>query len=329
MGELLRIKNLEVSFAAYKGRVKAVRGVSLTMEPGEIVALVGESGCGKSTVAQSVLRLNPPSSSSIKAEEMILGDKDLLHAGEKEMEELRGTLAAMVFQDPLTCLNPTMRVGRQITETLRLKKHLSAVDCEKEAIRLLEAVQIPDAAHCARQYPHQFSGGMRQRAMIAMALSCNPLLLIADEPTTALDATVQLEILRLLKKIREERSTAILLITHDFSVVANLADRVAVMYAGKIVEEGPVKSLLKNPVHPYTKGLLESLPKQGQKGALTAIPGSPPDLFAPPEGCGFAPRCKGCMNICLREEPPAFAVASGHQVSCWNLYKTLAGGGEG
>lgn len=328
MNDILKIKQLEVSFAAYKGSVKAVRGVSVSVGEGESVALVGESGCGKSTVAQSILRLNPSATSKMSAQELSLLDVNLQEITEKEMEQIRGTMAAMIFQDTMTCLNPTMKVGHQITEMLRLRRRMSKADCEMEAIRLLESVQISDSALCARQYPHQLSGGMRQRAMIAMALSCDPVLLIADEPTTALDVTIQLEILRLLDKIRRERNMAILLITHDFSVVANFADRVAVMYAGKIVEEGRTETILKSPTHPYTSGLLNSLPGKNEAGELAAIQGNPPDLYAPPRGCAFAPRCESCMKICLREEPPMLTIAHQHKAACWKIHKALAEEGE-
>lgn len=303
MANILQIKNLNVSFNAVDGIVNAVRGVSLSMNEGEILALVGESGCGKSVTAQSILRLNDSRMTQTTATELRLDGEDILSASEKEMRQIRGNAAGMVFQDPSTCLNPTMKIGKQITESLLRKKILTGKECEKEAIRLLTDVHISDPVLRAQQYPHQLSGGMRQRVMIAMALASSPKLIIADEPTTALDVTVQLQILRLLKNIRKERNTAILLITHDLSVVANIADRVAVMYAGEIVEEGDVKGIFANPAHPYTKGLLDSIPVPGKEGELHMIPGTPPDLRNPISGCAFAPRCSYCRKVCMQESP--------------------------
>ncbi len=321
---VLEIEDLRVNFPAYTGTVQAVRGVSLSMQEGEILALVGESGCGKSVTASSILRLNPAPPAVVTAARLQLAGADILAASEGEMEGIRGRLAGMVFQNPLTFLDPTMKVGQQITETLRLREKKSAAFCKREALRLLELVRIPDAALRAGQYPHQFSGGMRQRAMIAMALARSPRLLIADEPTTALDVTVQLQILRLFHQIRTETGCAVLLITHDMSVVAHLADRVAVMYAGKIVEQAPAQALFDSPAHPYTGGLLSSLPQPGSRQPLTAVPGSPPDLLCPPAGCGFAPRCPHCMNICLREEPDLFPAGQGHSAACWLLHPECA-----
>ncbi|MCC0639531.1 MULTISPECIES: ABC transporter ATP-binding protein [unclassified Clostridioides] len=323
MDDILRIKELNVSFDMYEGTVNAVRGVSLSMNSGEILALVGESGCGKSVMAQSILQLNPSPPAKIMAEELKLLNFDILNASEKEMERIRGTLASMIFQDPLTCLNPTMKIGKQITESLYRKEKMSSSDCKKEAVRLLEMVQIPNAELQAEQYPHQFSGGMQQRVMIAMALACNPKLLIADEPTTALDVTTQLQILKLIAKIRKEMGTAVLLITHDFGVVANLADRVAVMYAGKIVEESGVKELFNRATHPYTQALLRTLPTSGVIGERISILGSPPNLSDLPVGCSFSKRCPYCMKICLREEPPLFEVSNSHSASCWRLHESF------
>lgn len=317
MENILTMKELTVSFKVYGGTVQAVRGLSMEIKEGEILALVGESGCGKSAAAQAVLGLHEKSSVRIKAEALDLSGVDILNASEKEMRQVRGHLASMVFQDPMTCLNPTMKVGRQVVEALYRNKTLPAAACKEEAVRLLETVQIPNAKVRAEQYPHEFSGGMRQRIMLATALAGTPRLLIADEPTTALDVTIQLQILKLIAKIQKETKMSVLLITHDFGVVANIADRVAVMYAGKIVEEGTTMELFSDPVHPYTKGLLKSLPTPGIKGRLYSIPGEPPDLYAPPAGCAFADRCEECMDRCKKENPPLQNRGGGHKASCW------------
>ena len=263
----------------------------------------------------------------IKEGTLELCGKDIVAASEKEMQNIRGQLVSMIFQDPMTCLNPTMKVGKQITETLHKHKKLSGAKCREEAIRLLKLVQIPNAEERADQYPHEFSGGMRQRAMIAMALSCNPKLLIADEPTTALDVTIQAQIMQLMGKIREETGTAIILITHDLGVVANLADRVAVMYAGKVVEQGTAQDIFYRASHPYTAALLRSLPtvETSRDEELVSIPGTPPDLFAPPKGCAFASRCQHCMKICKNNQPPVFTVGEGHNAACWRLHPDFPG----
>ncbi len=327
MEQILDVKNLHVSFDTYAGEVHAVRGVTLHVNAGEILAIVGESGCGKSVTAQTIMKLNPMPPARIKEGSISLCGKDIVAASEKEMQNIRGALVSMIFQDPMTCMNPTMRVGKQLTETLRKHKHLSKAECKEEAIKLLKMVQIPNAEERAMQYPHEFSGGMRQRAMIAMALSCNPKLLIADEPTTALDVTIQAQIMQLMGKIREELGTAIILITHDLGVVANLADRVSVMYAGKIVENGSSKDIFYNHKHPYTSALLRSLPTvdTDRSKALVSIPGTPPDLFAPPKGCAFASRCKYCMHICREQQSPEFTVGENHTASCWRLHPDFPG----
>lgn len=327
MADVLKIENLHVSFDTYAGEVHAVRGVSLHVEEGEVLAIVGESGCGKSVTAKTIMKLNPMPPARIKEGTLELCGKDIVAASEKEMQNIRGQLVSMIFQDPMTCLNPTMKVGKQITETLHKHKKLSGAKCREEAIRLLKLVQIPNAEERADQYPHEFSGGMRQRAMIAMALSCNPKLLIADEPTTALDVTIQAQIMQLMGKIREETGTAIILITHDLGVVANLADRVAVMYAGKVVEQGTAQDIFYRPSHPYTAALLRSLPtvETSRDEELVSIPGTPPDLFAPPKGCAFASRCQHCMKICKDNQPPIFTVGEGHTASCWRLHPDFPG----
>ena len=238
------------------------------------------------------------------------------------MQKLRGKEVSMIFQDPMTCLNPTKHVGKQIVEAIRHHQHLSAKEAQEQAIKYLKLVNIPNAEERAKQYPHEFSGGMRQRAMIAMALSCNPKVLIADEPTTALDVTIQAQIMDLLAEIKEETNTAIILITHDLGVVAGMADRVAVMYAGKIVETGTVEDIFYHNAHPYTQALLKSLPTvdSDKQDRLVSIAGTPPDLLDPPKGCGFAARCKHCMKICREEQPPEFTLSEGHVASCWLLH---------
>lgn len=322
MTDVLKIENLHVSFDTYAGEVHAVRGVSLHVGEGEVLAIVGESGCGKSVTAQTVMKLNPMPPARIKEGSIDLCGEDIVAANEKKMQDIRGRLVSMIFQDPMTCLNPTMKVGRQLTEAICQHRKLSKDEAKKEAVRLLEMVQIPNAAERAEQYPHEFSGGMRQRAMIAMAMSCEPKLLIADEPTTALDVTIQAQIMQLMAKVREETGTAIILITHDLGVVANLADRVAVMYAGKIVETGTAEDIFYRPKHPYTQALLKSLPtvETSREEKLVSIAGTPPDLFMPPKGCEFASRCEHCMKVCKKHVPPTYEVGAGHKAVCWRLH---------
>ncbi len=322
MSDVLNVKNLHVSFDSYAGEVHAVRGVTFDVKEGEVLAIVGESGSGKSVTAQTIMKLNPMPPARIKEGEINLNNIDIVNASEKEMQNIRGRLVSMIFQDPMTCLNPTMKVGKQLTEAIVIHQKVSKEEAREMAIQFLELVQIPNAQERADQYPHQFSGGMRQRVMIAMALSCNPKLLIADEPTTALDVTIQAQIMQLMRKIKEETGTAIILITHDLGVVATLADNVAVMYAGKIVEHGTAEDIFYRPVHPYTEALLKSLPTiDTDRGAqLISIPGTPPDLYAPPEGCEFASRCRYCMKICKEQVPPAQTVGKGHTASCWRLH---------
>lgn len=254
---------------------------------------------------------------------MTLSGIDIIHTPEEDMQKIRGKEVSMIFQDPMTCMNPTMKVGKQIVEAIVHHQKLSKEEANAKAIEMLKLVQIPNAEERANQYPHQFSGGMRQRAMIAMALSCNPKLLIADEPTTALDVTIQAQIIDLLDDIRKKTGTAIVLITHDLGVVASLADRIAVMYAGKVVETGAAKDIFYNPSHPYTVALLNSLPKHdtNKSDKLSSIPGTPPDLLDPPKGCAFASRCEKCMKICQNKQPPIFKLNDGHEASCRLLHK--------
>lgn len=323
MANVLEIKDLHVSFDTYAGEVQAVRGVTYHVGDGEVLAVVGESGCGKSVTAQTIMKLNPMPPARIKSGSITLNGIDIVASSEKQMQNIRGKDVSMIFQDPMTCLNPTMQVGKQITEAIKLHRKLSSQKAKDEAIRMLKLVQIPNAEERAKQYPHEYSGGMRQRAMIAMALSCNPKLLIADEPTTALDVTIQAQIIDLLADIKDKIGAAVILITHDLGVVASLADRVAVMYAGKVVETGSVQDIYYNPRHPYTIALLKSLPKHdtSRDETLVSIPGTPPDLLNPPKGCAFASRCERCMKVCQTKQPPIFQLSENHQSSCWLLHK--------
>ncbi len=319
MAKILNVDNLHVSFNTYAGTVQAVRGVSFDLEEGEVLAIVGESGCGKSVTAQTIMKLNPMPPAVIPEGDIDLLGKDIVAATEKQMQSIRGKDVAMIFQDPMTCMNPTTQVGKQIVEAIKHHRKLSTAEAKKEAIKYLKLVNIPNAEERAKQYPHEFSGGMRQRAMIAMALCCEPKLLIADEPTTALDVTIQAQIMDLLVEIKDKTSAAIILITHDLGVVASVADRVAVMYAGKIVETGTTEDIFYRPNHPYTNALLKSLPEidTSKDEKLVSIPGSPPNLLDPPVGCGFGARCNNCMQICLEEQPEKFDISAGHHSVCW------------
>lgn len=321
---VLNIEDLRLGFEVPGGEVQAVRGVSLSVQAGETLALVGESGCGKSSVAQAILALNPTPPARIHSGKIEVCGNDVVTASQKDIRRMRGSLASMVFQDATACLDPTMKIGPQITEALFQRKDLTAAARKDEALRLLEVVQIPDAATRMSQYPHELSGGMKQRVMIAMALANKPKLLIADEPTSALDVTIQLQILLLLKQIQQATQTAILLITHDLGVVAQFAERMAVMYAGKVVEQGLVLDVMSKPAHPYTQGLISCLPVNFHKGEHTFIPGSPPDLFTPPTGCDFAPRCSKCMQICLQEDPSEYVVGPHHGSCCWLHHPSVA-----
>ncbi|MBR6677493.1 MAG: ABC transporter ATP-binding protein, partial [Oscillospiraceae bacterium] len=285
---MLEIKNLKVAFRTYGGKVHAVRDVSMYVNEGECVAVVGESGCGKSVTAKSVIGLNPKS--SIEGGEIFFQGEDLLKYSEKQMQTIRGDKISMIFQDPMTSLNPTMTVGKQIAESLIKHQNVSKENAMKEAVEFLRLVGIANPEKRVKEYPDSLSGGMRQRVMIAMAMCCHPALLIADEPTTALDVTVQAQILELMQDLQKRFNTAIILITHDLGVVANMAERVLVFYAGRIVENGPTRSVFYQPRHPYTWGLLKSMPKLSadSKEELISIEGAPPDLFAPPKGCAFA-----------------------------------------
>ncbi len=315
MAPVLSLSGLEVTFAVGDKSVRAVKGVSFDVGPGEVLAIVGESGSGKSQAALSLLGLL--AGNATRRGKAIFGDQDLLTMSEKALDQVRGREIAMVFQDPMTTLNPYLRISTQMTEVLRQHRGLGKQAAREEAIAMLERVRIPQARERFDSYPHSFSGGMRQRVIIAMALLCSPRLLIADEPTTALDVTVQAEILDVLDELRHEMGTAIILITHDMGVVASIADRVGVMYDGRIVEIGTAQGVLADPQHPYTVGLLESAPRlDGPIGeTMTAIPGNPPARGDAIEGCAFAPRCPHAFDQC-RTRPPLVPTASGHEVAC-------------
>lgn len=321
MERILDIENLQVSFHTYAGEVKAVRGVDFHLDKGETLAIVGESGCGKTVTSKAIMRLLPePMPAEIKKDSKIIFDgKNILDMNEKELRKLRGSDISMIFQDPMTSLNPTMTVGKQIAESLIIHRGMNKAEAMKEAIKMLDLVNIPNADKRAHQYPHEFSGGMRQRAMIAIALACNPKILIADEPTTALDVTIQAQIMDLIGDLQKKLGTAVILITHDLGVVADTADRIQVMYAGQVIERGTVEEIFTNPQHPYTWALLQSVPRleTKNKDTLYALNGTPPDLVKPPVGCPFAARCEYCMQMCLEEMPEVTHVENDHQVLCW------------
>jgi peptide/nickel transport system ATP-binding protein len=315
---LLEIEDLRTWFFTSDGVVRAVDGVSYSVAPGETLAVVGESGCGKSVTAMSVLRLLPSPPARIVSGAIRFEGRDLLTASEAEMRKIRGNEISMIFQEPMTSLNPVLTVGRQIAETLELHQGLSAADAQSRAVEMLETVRIPEAKRRADEYPHQLSGGMRQRVMIAMALACKPKLLIADEPTTALDVTIQAQILELMLDLKEKVGAAIVLITHDLGVVAETAQRVVVMYAGRKVEEASVADLFARPMHPYTRGLMGSIPRlAGGAKRLTEIPGIVPRLNQPIVGCAFAERCTFAKERCRREAPVFEAKAPGHFAACF------------
>jgi oligopeptide transport system ATP-binding protein len=319
MNTLLQVRDLEVEFRTYAGVVRAVRKVSFDLNAGEVLAIVGESGCGKSVTAQSIMRLIPTPPGKITGGSILFNKEEILTKSEAQMQKIRGNAISVIFQDSMTSLNPVLSVRTQITEILRLHKNMSQPQANARAIELLDLVGIPEPKARMKSYPHELSGGMRQRVLIAMALACDPMLLIADEPTTALDVTIQAQIIEVLKNIRQELNTAIILITHDLGVVAGLADRVMVMYAGNLVEQGTVDEVLCEPLHPYTWGLLRSLPRlnMGPEDKLKPIWGQPPDLLLPLERCPFLPRCEHAMGICAQEKPPAFYGQTSHGVNCW------------
>ncbi|MED4852595.1 ABC transporter ATP-binding protein [Caldifermentibacillus hisashii] len=322
MSKLLEVKDLSVSFNTYNGEVQAVRGVSFDLNEGETLAIVGESGSGKSVTSSTLMGLLPKPAGIIKSGQILFRGEDLVKKSEKEMQKIRGKEISMVFQDPLSSLNPTMKIGNQIIEGLIKHQGMNRAEAKKKAIELLDQVGIPHPEIRVNQYPHQFSGGMRQRVVIAIALACNPKILIADEPTTALDVTIQAQILELMKEIQRDTKTSIIFITHDLGVVANVADRVAVMYAGKIVEIGTVDDVFYNPKHPYTWGLLGSMPTlDADDEELYTIPGTPPDMLNPPKGDAFAPRNEFALEIDAVMEPPMFKVSDTHYAATWLLHK--------
>ncbi|MFO1446460.1 ABC transporter ATP-binding protein [Bacillus sp. Bva_UNVM-123] len=318
MEKVLEVNNLHVAFQTYGGEVKAVRGVTFDLYKGETLAIVGESGCGKSVTSQSIMRLIPNPPGKITNGSVLFKGRDLTKIKEPQMRDIRGADISMIFQDPMTALNPTITVGEQIVEGILQHKSISRQEAQKKALQMLELVGIPDPKERLKQHPHQFSGGMRQRIVIAMALVCQPEILIADEPTTALDVTIQAQILDLFKDIQKKTGVSIILITHDLGVVAQVADRIAVMYAGKIIEAGSRREIFYNPQHPYTKGLLNSVPRLDLEDAeLIPIGGSPPDLFSPPTGCPFTARCSYAMEVCEKVYPFRTELSHEHYVECW------------
>ncbi|TBL78140.1 ABC transporter ATP-binding protein [Paenibacillus thalictri] len=319
---ILEVNNLKVSFSTYAGEIQAVRGVTFNLKKGEVLAIVGESGCGKSVTAQTIMRLIPSPPGVIKDGSVLFDGKDIVKLSNKEMEKIRGSEMGMIFQDPMTSLNPTMSIGKQIAEGLVKHQGMNGKQAEQRAVEMLKLVGISNPEGRINQFPHEFSGGMRQRVMIAIALACNPKLLIADEPTTALDVTIQAQIMELMKKLSDQLGASIILITHDLGVVAETAQRVIVMYAGKVAEQATVDELFFKARHPYTWGLLRSVPRLDQKAdeELQPIPGTPPDLFAPPKGCSFVARCPYAMKVCVDNDPDLIPVSETHTAACWLLH---------
>ncbi|WP_432363052.1 ABC transporter ATP-binding protein [Sporosarcina sp. UB5] len=320
MKKILEVNDLSVSFETYGADVQAVRGVSFRLNEGETLAIVGESGSGKSVTGLSIMRIVSMPPGKFVGGSILFNGEDLMKKSETQMQEIRGKKISMIFQDPMTSLNPTMTIGNQISESLIKHQKMSKKEARMRGVELLRLVGIPNPEIRITQYPHQYSGGMRQRAMIAIALACNPNVLIADEPTTALDVTIQAQILELMRELQEKIGTAIILITHDLGVVASVASRVAVMYGGKIVETGNVDEIFYNPKHPYTWGLLGSMPKlNSKKEELLAIPGSPPNLANPPKGCPFVARCPYAMKVCKGHMPEYTSLSDTQQTACWLL----------
>ena len=319
MTHLLEVRDLVTRFYTQDGIVHAVNGVSFTLDEGESLAIVGESGSGKSVSMLSIMGLVPSPPGLVESGQVLFKGEDLLQLSDRRMRDIRGKEIGMIFQDPMTSLNPVLSIGRQLKESLKLHLHTGDNEARQRAVELLELVGIPNAADCLNDYPHQFSGGQRQRIIIAMALSCGPALLIADEPTTALDVTIQAQIINLIKQLKEQLGMAVIWITHDMGIVAGLVDKVAVMYGGFVVEEAPVRALYKRPSHPYTLGLLQSLPKidMQTKVRLQPIDGLPPDLLVTPTNCPFAPRCPYVVDKCREANPPLFPAGAYHKSACW------------
>ena len=320
---ILEVNNMKVSFRTYAGVAHAVRGVDFHLDKGETLAIVGESGCGKTVTSKAIMGLLPPANSMVNREEgaeILFHGENLLDYTEEQMVDVRGSKISMIFQDPMTSLNPTMKIGDQIMESILIhNKNMSKADAEKEALKMIELVKIPNAKQRMKQYPFEFSGGMRQRAMIAVALACKPEVLIADEPTTALDVTIQAQIMDLIGELQKELNMAVILVTHDLGVVASVADRIQVMYAGKIVERGTVDEIFYKSTHPYTRALLSSVPKvhTENKEELYSLKGTPPDLINPPTGCSFAPRCEYGMRVCRQSYPGITTFSDSQECSCW------------
>ena len=321
-GTLIEVRDLAISFFNKSGEVQAVRGIDYTLRRGEVLGIVGESGSGKSVSSHAILRLTPPSG-KVKSGQIMFAGKDILQMSKKEIQALRGNRIAMIFQDPMTSLDPLFTVEYQINESLKKHTSLDAASRKKRVIELLELVGINQPERRAKQYPYEFSGGMRQRVMIAMALSCDPELLIADEPTTALDVTIQAQIIDLLKELKNRLGMAIIFITHDLGVVSDICDDIIVMYAGKIVETGTKRDIFYQHKHPYTEGLLASVPDIDQDVAekLVPIKGNPPDMSCVKAGCAFAPRCKYAMQACVREDPPLIEIEGTHAAACWKILR--------
>ena len=315
-GPLAEIRDLSVHFVTREATVHAVNGVSFSVNPGEVLCILGESGSGKSVTLRALMRLLPPRRTKIEGSVRVCGE-DVLAMSAGALRDLRGGLVSMIFQEPMTALDPVYTVGQQIGEAVRRHTNVSRAAARARALELLELVRIPSAERRLDAYPHELSGGLRQRAMIAMALSCNPKLLLADEPTTALDATVQVQVLILLRRLQRELGMGMIFVTHDLGVAAEIADDAAVMYAGRIVEQAPIRELFRRPAHPYTEGLMHATVRRGQKGqALVPIPGAPPNLAALPPGCAFAPRCAHVRDVCVAEAPAVHAVGAGHLARC-------------